>query len=565
MVGRRVGVAVVTALLVGGTVLAGAGTAAAADPPTNRIAVASWYDNTWFDLITDDAVYVHERVEGVSDEIFRLPLTTDGTGTTIGAPQYVGSAVPYSKYAEHEGTIAYLRADDEAVVVQAADGSSSVLTWAPPAAFSSGVLAMTDAWIVGAHDWATPTVFNLATGAELDLLALSTVPAGDCPSVRQVAITDERVAWVAGCDVFPPGYLELLTVALDADGVVGTPTSIGRVLRDDLDWAMPFTEPAIVGSTVFWQSHTPNVIGDSTRVLKWRGSAPYNATPGTMTLPSYTYVTYTGDKLVLDTGWSRDDGVGTPMFSASWRSTSAPGTQLWSTGSVTGSFAGASGPLYVFTTGDSMDTAWLADVTGRPVRADGWIPPITFTDVWPWDAFGNEIMWLARQGLTTGYADGTFRRQGTVNRDAMAAFLYRITHDGADAPDCTEAAFTDVPASHPFCGEIAWLADTGITTGWADGTFRPGQPVTREAMAAFLFRLHRMYNPSTPVTPCTTAPFADVATSHPFCGAIDWLADTGVSTGWADHTFRPGALVERQAMAAFLFRFVDNGLLFPPR
>lgn len=49
--------------------------------------------------------------------------------------------------------------------------------------------------------------------------------------------------------------------------------------------------------------------------------------------------------------------------------------------------------------------------------------------------------------------------------------------------------FTDVPDSHPFHDDIEWLADTGITTGYADGTYRPGQPVTRGSMAAFLRRL----------------------------------------------------------------------------
>lgn len=49
--------------------------------------------------------------------------------------------------------------------------------------------------------------------------------------------------------------------------------------------------------------------------------------------------------------------------------------------------------------------------------------------------------------------------------------------------------FSDVPTSHPFHDDIAWLADTKIGQGFEDGTFRPGQPVTRQSMAAFLHRL----------------------------------------------------------------------------
>lgn len=51
-----------------------------------------------------------------------------------------------------------------------------------------------------------------------------------------------------------------------------------------------------------------------------------------------------------------------------------------------------------------------------------------------------------------------------------------------------DSDFADVADDHPFATEIAWLADTGITTGWPDNTFRPTNRVTRQAMAAFLYR-----------------------------------------------------------------------------
>ncbi len=49
--------------------------------------------------------------------------------------------------------------------------------------------------------------------------------------------------------------------------------------------------------------------------------------------------------------------------------------------------------------------------------------------------------------------------------------------------------FSDVPSGHPFQDEIGWMADSGISEGFPDGTFRPTSPVTRQAMAAFLQRL----------------------------------------------------------------------------
>lgn len=50
------------------------------------------------------------------------------------------------------------------------------------------------------------------------------------------------------------------------------------------------------------------------------------------------------------------------------------------------------------------------------------------------------------------------------------------------------ASFSDVPTTHPFYGDITAVADAGISNGYPDGTFRPSDPVTRQAMAAFTHR-----------------------------------------------------------------------------
>ncbi len=114
-----------------------------------------------------------------------------------------------------------------------------------------------------------------------------------------------------------------------------------------------------------------------------------------------------------------------------------------------------------------------------------------FTDVPAGAAFRAEITWLAQQRITTGYADGTFRPAPSVNRDAMAAFLYRAAGSPAYTPP-SSSPFSDVPRTHPFYKEIAWVAAKNISTGYADGTFRPKNKVERRAMAAFLYRLDRV-------------------------------------------------------------------------
>ena len=178
-----------------------------------------------------------------------------------------------------------------------------------------------------------------------------------------------------------------------------------------------------------------------------------------------------------------------------------------------------------------------------------------FSDVDESNQFFGDIQWLLAQGITTGYDDGTFRPTNPVTRQAMAAFLYRLATGEQDAPECTTAPFPDVAADHPFCGEIRWLDEQGITTGYADGTFRPSAPVSRQAMAAFVHRL--VEGPDAPAA-CTTAPFTDVPQGHPFCGAIAWMKATEIATGDVGGTYRPTAAVSRQAMAAFLHRAADE-------
>ena len=55
-------------------------------------------------------------------------------------------------------------------------------------------------------------------------------------------------------------------------------------------------------------------------------------------------------------------------------------------------------------------------------------------------------------------------------------------------PPPAGSRFSDVGTGHPFYREITWLADRGVTRGYADGTFRPSAAVNRDAMAAFLYR-----------------------------------------------------------------------------
>lgn len=177
----------------------------------------------------------------------------------------------------------------------------------------------------------------------------------------------------------------------------------------------------------------------------------------------------------------------------------------------------------------------------------------TFSDV-NGSPFSTHIMWLAGEGISTGYPDGTFRPQAHVTRDAMAAFLYRLKGSPEFTPPAV-SPFVDITPETQFYKEITWLVSQGITTGYPDSTYRPLQPVNRDAMAAFMYRFYG----SPAYTPPVNRLFEDVTLGNSqFYKEISWLGQLGISngydTGWGCRAYRQWDPVQRDGMAAFMYR-----------
>jgi len=134
-------------------------------------------------------------------------------------------------------------------------------------------------------------------------------------------------------------------------------------------------------------------------------------------------------------------------------------------------------------------TAWastpIADADALPPAA---VAP-TFTDVPADHPFADAIDWAATNTITNGFPDGTYRPTAPVTRQALAAFLTRYDNAETTLPACTTQPFPDVPTTSPFCAHITWLADHDIASGYADGGYHPTAPVSRQAAAAMLYHL----------------------------------------------------------------------------
>ncbi|UFS57493.1 phosphate ABC transporter substrate-binding protein PstS [Subtercola endophyticus] len=226
---------------------------------------------------------------------------------------------------------------------------------------------------------------------------------------------------------------------------------------------------------------------------------------------------------------------------------------------------GATAQLYSPTVGDygaSLSVNTTAHKAGykvvttasAPTSAVGW--DAYFADVGPANPFYAHIQWMAAERLSTGNAQPTglplFAPTEAVSRQAMAAFLYRYSGETFVPP--ATPSFSDVSAANPFFTAVEWMHAKHITNGNADGTFAPTDSVTRQSMAAFLHR----YSGASSTLPAT-ASFSDVSSANPFYADIEWMKSTAITTGNADGTYTPLASVSRQAMAAFLSRMNAAG------
>ena len=98
----------------------------------------------------------------------------------------------------------------------------------------------------------------------------------------------------------------------------------------------------------------------------------------------------------------------------------------------------------------------------------------------------NAIRWMQCSEISLGYSDGTFKPYKDVSRGESVAFIYRYVDPEFTADQVRD--FSDVPVNHTFFQPISWAKETKVSTGYTDGTFRSGREVTRGEFASFLYR-----------------------------------------------------------------------------
>ena len=181
----------------------------------------------------------------------------------------------------------------------------------------------------------------------------------------------------------------------------------------------------------------------------------------------------------------------------------------------------------------------------------------TFTDV-P-DSFwaADLIRQAAQKGLVTGFADGSFRPNEPVTRAQFVVMLWRMA--GSPAP-AAEASFTDVKTGDWFAKAVAWASEKGYVTGAGAGIFKPNGQITREQAMAILFRYSGSQSGMELIlTSVYDSQFTDSGTISPYAkSAVYWAVYKEIVTGTAGNMLQPQGTATRAQIAAIFLRYMDK-------
>ena len=178
-----------------------------------------------------------------------------------------------------------------------------------------------------------------------------------------------------------------------------------------------------------------------------------------------------------------------------------------------------------------------------------------FTDVSRNDWFYGDVSYVYENGIMDGVSAETFAPNATLTRGMIVTILYRMENK----PAVTGASkFTDVDANEWYGAPVAWAVENGIVTGYSETTFGPNDPVTREQLAAILYR-YAVYKGMSAVTrEQNLSRFTDADQISAYAvPAMNWAVGKGLING-ADGKLSPKASATRAQVAAIIHRYLEG-------
>lgn len=202
------------------------------------------------------------------------------------------------------------------------------------------------------------------------------------------------------------------------------------------------------------------------------------------------------------------------------------------------------------TGGTGTGDAGITEIEDQDVPLAG----IIFENVTPGDWFYDAVNYVYNRGLMQGVSDTLFDPHGTLTRAMVVTILYRLEGE----PEATPSTFLDVKADQWYTDAIGWAAANEVVEGYDDERFGPMDPVTREQLAAILYR-YAQYKGYDVMETADLAAYADASSIHEYAvEAMGWAVALGAPTPLSESTLSPRENATRAQVAEAFMNFCEK-------
>lgn len=178
-----------------------------------------------------------------------------------------------------------------------------------------------------------------------------------------------------------------------------------------------------------------------------------------------------------------------------------------------------------------------------------------FSDVKETDWFFQSVQYVCAHGIMNGSSGNSFAPQDKTTRGMIVTMLYR--YDGSPVVS-GQCPFGDVAAGKYYRKAVIWAAENQIVGGLGGDRFGPDEPVTREQLAAILYRYanYKGYDTQRSVELAKFADRDDVGSYA--VNAVKWAVADGLLSGVSATELQPKGFAIRAQVAAILMRFCEG-------
>jgi hypothetical protein len=180
----------------------------------------------------------------------------------------------------------------------------------------------------------------------------------------------------------------------------------------------------------------------------------------------------------------------------------------------------------------------------------------SYNDVKDSDWFKSAVDYVTEEGLMQGTSDGIFGPYISTDRGMIVTILWRLEGKQSSSG---KVDFTDVAQDQYYTDAVEWGAENEIVKGYGNGEFGPEDTITREQMAAILYRYSNYKNYDTTQGGMAVREFSDYSQISDWAlQSVTWAVNTGLVSGNDDGRLDPCGDATRAQLAMILMRYNDN-------